>query len=480
MDYKQKYLKYKSKYLNLKNLSQLSGSSQTDKGLVKEKEIKIILGGLQLTSNCNNEVLSLKKRWFLYNIKPYKNFKIPSPPYSESKNIKCNPLNDIGIDYDKLKVTIDSSLKYINSGSFNHTYDISYKNDDGVNKKLVLRIMKDKIEDIYLGKRRKLTLRESLQTSEMEQKGLLYQALLSKSKTEGGYECPNICKVYDFGIYTVKDSRKAKRIFQTEPIDDTNYFKTTGIYAIIEKLEGGDLKNRINKHKYTIEEIKMLSINILEALNCMHSNGILHLDLKPDNIMMVSEDNHTNIKLIDFGMSTSKDKDGFIKINSIRGTPGYISPNIINQYDRLSGKMEGLINGKDDIWSFAIILMEVLLQKPGTIYYSFLERLIETDYAFCLKPKISSWSQIEKEFSNENKEDIDELIIFLKSIFEPEGRIFMGDQISFMTKEKKLNLDDQIFWSKIPSAKQLLNNNFLKKTFTEKYVSVKDIKLFSD
>ncbi len=437
---------------------------------------KIILGGLGLISNCNNEVKRIKRGIF-YKSYPYTKFEIPSPPYLETNNIKCKPLYDIGINYDKLKDKIDSnSIKYISSGTFNHAYDISYENDDGKNKDLVMRIMKDTTE-YMIGRRRKLIEVERLQISQMEQKGLMYQTLLCKSKKEGGYECPNICHVYDFGIYKVNAKKTAKKIFEAIPKEHTNDFRRNGVYAILEKLGGGELRDRIRKHKYTIQEIRILSRNILESLSYMHSKGIVHLDLKPENIMMVSEDNHTDIKLIDFGMSASRDKGRIINIEGPRGTPGYISPNIVDKSSILNrssiSDMSCSVDGRDDIWSFAITLVEIATRQGIP---SVLQEFIKSGNAFTLKPTESTWEKLKKEMNTEKNEDINEFIEFLKSIFEPGGTQFMGR--TNIMHEMQFTYEDRSAWYKIPSAKALLNSDFLKEK-TEKSISVKDIKLSS-
>lgn len=93
-------------------------------------------------------------------------------------------------------------------------------------------------------------------------------------------------------------------------------------YYVMEYMEDGSLDELIAKrHGLSEEETVKYSLQIASALAFMHSNKMLHLDLKPKNIMM----NNDNAVLIDFGLSKQYDRNGEPESSTTvgAGTPGY-------------------------------------------------------------------------------------------------------------------------------------------------------------
>ena len=110
---------------------------------------------------------------------------------------------------------------------------------------------------------------------------------------------PNICRLYGY--------------YETEEL----------FYIVLEYCPGGDLLHAlVERRLYTRNDelLKNVFVQILDAVEYCHENGIYHRDLKPDNIL-INEDG-TQIKLADFGLSTtSKISDSFGC-----GSPPYMSP----------------------------------------------------------------------------------------------------------------------------------------------------------
>jgi MAP/microtubule affinity-regulating kinase len=115
------------------------------------------------------------------------------------------------------------------------------------------------------------------------------------------------------------------------------------IFIVMEHCEGGTLLDFILSDKLNdLSEVKRLFLQIVEAISYLHSFGIAHGDLKPDNIVLTAEG---DVKLIDFGYCKEK-LIGFDEDKS--GTVKYGSPELFQS---------GAYNTqKSDIWSLGILL----------------------------------------------------------------------------------------------------------------------------
>ena len=89
------------------------------------------------------------------------------------------------------------------------------------------------------------------------------------------------------------------------------------------------------------EKMRMVSCQLLSALYYLHSDRILHRDIKPQNILLTSDG---IIKLCDFGFARSMDLNTYV-LTSVKGTPLYMAPEIIEEkpYDHNA-----------DLWYFFI------------------------------------------------------------------------------------------------------------------------------
>jgi serine/threonine protein kinase len=114
----------------------------------------------------------------------------------------------------------------------------------------------------------------------------------------------------------------------------------------MENLQGGDLFTYLEKRNFEITETraKTLSHQIATALYYLHSFGVAHRDLKPENILMVSNDDDSDLKIVDFGLSkiigpNESSLDPF-------GTLSYVAPEVLLQKPY----------GKEvDLWSLGVI-----------------------------------------------------------------------------------------------------------------------------
>lgn len=120
-------------------------------------------------------------------------------------------------------------------------------------------------------------------------------------------------------------------------------------FLIMEYVEGQTLKDVIReKGRLTESSAVQITIRILSALQHAHSNGIIHRDIKPQNILMQS-DGH--VKVSDFGIARIANKDTLTKDDSVMGTVHYFSP------EQASGQKTDVTS---DLYSVGVTLYEML------------------------------------------------------------------------------------------------------------------------
>lgn len=98
------------------------------------------------------------------------------------------------------------------------------------------------------------------------------------------------------------------------------------LYFVIDFLNGGELFWHLRKeHRFSEDRTRFYAAEIVLALECLHKNGVIYRDLKPENVLL-DKDGH--IKLTDFGLS----KTGISGDNmsyTFCGTPEYLAPEIV-------------------------------------------------------------------------------------------------------------------------------------------------------
>lgn len=140
-------------------------------------------------------------------------------------------------------------------------------------------------------------------------------------------QSPYIVSVYDWGL------------------DGETY------YIVMEFLRGTDLKTAINE-RGAINQRKAAEIGsqIAQALTVAHEGGVIHRDIKPQNIMIQPDG---NIKVMDFGIARAGDA-GLSQTATVLGTAHYVSP------EQAQGKE---LTGASDIYSLGVVLYEATTGK---------------------------------------------------------------------------------------------------------------------
>jgi serine/threonine-protein kinase len=125
------------------------------------------------------------------------------------------------------------------------------------------------------------------------------------------------------------------------------------IYMVMEWCEGRLLRQILDEGRISQDRAIRITIEVLEALQYIHDHGVVHRDMKPENVMVDAGD---NVKLIDFGIASdaSARRLTYANITATLGTPNYISP------EQVKGKRG---DGRSDVYAMGVMLYEMLTGK---------------------------------------------------------------------------------------------------------------------
>ena len=147
---------------------------------------------------------------------------------------------------------------------------------------------------------------------------------LQEAKSASTLNHPNVCTIYD-----IKEEGEQQ-------------------FIVMEYVDGVTLRKKFESKPLSPNDAITYAIQIGEALKEAHSQGIVHRDIKSDNIMINSKN---QVKVMDFGLAKLKGSLKLTKTSSTVGTLAYMAP------EQIQG---GEVDARSDIFSFGIVLYEML------------------------------------------------------------------------------------------------------------------------
>lgn len=184
-------------------------------------------------------------------------------------------------------------------------------------------------------------------------------------------KCDALCKTYDVKDVEINIAKNKRQYFlkvvASEKLDYTlNYLSMIRHYHTYEAMR--DVNKRKESQRKKVNEIRKVIRAVTTAVKALHDNNIVHLDIKPQNIMFNTQGDDVTYKLIDFGGAQKLyDK----QYGDICYTPGYQSIDFTGFYCDLSLS--------DDIWSIGMTAYTLYTgieystggprNKPGTYSY---------------------------------------------------------------------------------------------------------------
>ena len=148
--------------------------------------------------------------------------------------------------------------------------------------------------------------------------------LLIEARAAAGLDHPNVCSIHEVG----------------ETLDG-RFFIAMPCYS------GETLKERLRRGRMSVEESVGIAVQIARGLSAAHSRGIIHRDVKPGNVILLSDG---TLRLLDFGLAMPINAS-LMRSGVTPGTVAYMSP------EQFRGSV---LDSRTDLWSLGVVLYEML------------------------------------------------------------------------------------------------------------------------
>lgn len=123
-----------------------------------------------------------------------------------------------------------------------------------------------------------------------------------EARTHARIQHPNLVQVYDYSVTA------------SQP------------YLVMEYISGCTLSERLDQGDFSDAEVHALATELLSAIACVHSHGVLHRDIKTGNVLL---DKNGHARLTDFGLARLEDATQITRPNEVVGTLRFLAPELI-------------------------------------------------------------------------------------------------------------------------------------------------------
>ena len=155
--------------------------------------------------------------------------------------------------------------------------------------------------------------------------------------------------IEDFTKSFIETASKIKELSSPYVVKIFDYGQFAGkFYVVLEYADGGDLAAIINRRKLSEAEAVKLAIDLVRGLKALSGHGVIHFDIKPENIMLAGND----YKLGDFGVISPRETPTIPLSLELWSTVAYLPPEYLND--------AGFVDSRSDIYCTGITLYQAV------------------------------------------------------------------------------------------------------------------------
>ncbi len=143
-------------------------------------------------------------------------------------------------------------------------------------------------------------------------------------------------------------------------VEETAVAGRSRVYCVMEMLEGQSLTELLARERPSVARAVGIIRQVCDALDAAHEVGVIHRDVKPDNLFVLERDGRDFVKVLDFGVAKLVAPLGDVPMTTtvegtIVGTPAYMAP------EQATG---GNADARTDLYSVGVVLYELLAGHP--------------------------------------------------------------------------------------------------------------------
>ncbi len=244
---------------------------------------------------------------------------------------------------------------------------------------------------------------------------------------------PEIARVPEAVERFRQEARAASKIGSPYICDVTDFGNLPDgqVFFVMEYLEGQSLAQVLDKEG-PITAARAIGIlrQTCKALGAAHDKGIIHLDVKPDNVMLIADRHHADaVKVVDFGIAGLLEHGG--REDKIAGTPEYIPP------ERATGAG---YDSRSDIYSLGVLAYEAL---TGKVPFE------DKDPVMVLRKQVSQKPRPPRELAPDMPPRLEQLILQMLAK-DPGARPQRMDVVEAMLCEAQIEGGFETPWDGLP------------------------------